>query len=73
MVLMKILASLLLLPVRTKPNMLVGCDQKSSMEKVKIRECDNPKMLQFFMCMFFGVNFESIASEHLLVAKQAAA
>lgn len=57
----------------TKPNMLVGCDQKSSREQVKIRECDNPKMLQFFMCMFFGVNFESIASEHLLVAKQAAA
>lgn len=56
----------------TKSNMLVGCDQKSSMEKVKIRECDNPKMLQFFMCMFFGVNFESIASEHLMVAKQAA-
>ena len=57
----------------TKPNMLVGCDQKSSMEKVKIRECDNPKALQFFMCMYFGVNFESVAPEHLMVAKQAAA
>lgn len=57
----------------SKSNMLVGCDQKSSMEKVKIRECDNPKTLQFFMCMYFGVNFESVAPEHLMVAKQAAA
>lgn len=54
----------------TKSNMLVGCDQRSAMEKVKIRECDNPKMLQFFMCMFFGVQFEMITPERLLVAKQ---
>lgn len=54
----------------TKSNMLVGVDQKSSMEKVKIRECDNPKMLQFFMCMFFGVQFESIDAERIFVAEQ---
>lgn len=57
----------------TKSNMLVGCDQRSALEKVKVRECDNPKMLQFFMCMFFGVQFEMIAPERLLVAKQKAA
>ncbi len=57
----------------TKSNMLVGCDQKSSQEKVKIRECDNPKALQFFMCMFFGVQFEFIEKERLLVAKQVSA
>ena len=54
----------------SKKNMLVGCDQRSSQEKVKIRECDNPKALQFFMCMFFGVQFEMIEPEFLLVAKQ---
>lgn len=54
----------------SKNNMLVGCDQRSSQEKVKIRECDNPKALQFFMCMFFGVQFEMIEPEFLLVAKQ---
>ncbi len=57
----------------TKQNMLVGCDQRSAIEKVKIRECDNPKMLQFFMCMFFGVQFEGISSEYLIVGKQVAA
>lgn len=54
----------------SKKNMLVGCDQRSSQEKVKIRECDNPKLLQFFMCLFFGVQFEMIEPEFLLVAKQ---
>lgn len=57
----------------SKNNMLVGCDQRSSREKVKIRECDNPKALQFFMCMFFGVQFEMIEPEYLLVGKQVAA
>lgn len=56
--------------VTTKSNMLVGVDQRSSLEKVKIRECDNPKLLQFFMCMFFGVQFESIDPARILVAKQ---
>lgn len=57
----------------TKGNMLIGCDQKSAQEKVKIRECDNPKMLQFFMCMFFGVQFEFIEKERIIVAQQTAA
>lgn len=56
----------------TKGNMLVGCDQKSAQEKVKIRECDNPKLLQFFMCLFFGVQFEFIEKERIIVAQQAA-
>lgn len=57
----------------TKGNMLIGCDQKSAQEKVKIRECDNPKMLQFFMCMFFGVQFEFIEKERIIVGQQQAA
>ena len=54
----------------TKENMLVGCDQRSSQEKVKIREADNPKTVQFFMCMFFGVQFQMISSDYLIVGKQ---
>jgi len=57
----------------TKKNMLVGMDQQSDAEKVKIRECDNPKAVQFFMCMYFGVQFESLSPEVLLVAQKAAA
>lgn len=54
-------------------NMLVGMDQLSEEEKARIRECDNPKMLQFFMCMYFGVQFQSILPEHLLVSRTTAA
>lgn len=43
-----------------KNNMLVGCDQESDKEQAKIRECDNPKAVQFFMMAYFGVQFEGI-------------
>lgn len=56
----------------TKENMLVGVDQLSDAERAKIRECDNPKALQFFMCMYFGCQFESIQKEFLLVARKTA-
>jgi len=58
----------------TKDNMLVGCDQSGNpKERVRIRECDNPKTVQFFACMFWGVQFEMIDQEFLMVAKQVAA
>ena len=57
----------------TKDNMLVGMDQQSDAEKAKIRECDNPKALQFFMCLYWGVQFQSIKPEFLFVAKLSAA
>lgn len=46
--------------ISTKRNLLVGVDQMSDSENVKIRECDNPKVVQFFMKLYFGVEFESI-------------
>ena len=48
-------------------------DQMSDVEQAKIRECDNPKALQFFMCMYWGVQFECILPEYLLVARTTAA
>lgn len=54
-----------------RENVLVGCDQKSDQEEVRIRECDNPKVAQFFMKLFFGVEFETISKERLLVVKYA--
>lgn len=57
----------------TKENMLVGCDQESNREKVLVRVPDNPKVVQFFMCFFWGVQFQMIEPEYLLVAKPAAA
>lgn len=44
----------------TKKNMLVGTDQISAKERFEINKCDNPKVVQFFMTMYFGVQFESI-------------
>lgn len=55
----------------TKANMLVGCDQESNKEKVLVRVPDNPKVVQFFMCFFWGVQFEMIEPEFLMVAKPA--
>ena len=52
-----------------RENMLIGCDQESDLETVRIRECDNPKVAQFFMKLFFGVEFESVSPERLLVVK----
>ena len=53
----------------TKQNMLVGCDQESNKEKVLVRVPDNPKVVQFFMCFFWGVQFQMIEKEFLLVAE----
>lgn len=58
----------------TKENMLVGCDQSGNpKEKILIRVPDNPKVVQFFACMFWGVQFEQIEPDFLMVAKQVAA
>lgn len=46
--------------ISNKKNVLVGCDQMSDSELAKIRECDNPKVVQIFMKMYFGTDFESI-------------
>lgn len=44
----------------TKKNMLIGTDQMSAKERFEINKCDNPKVVQYFMTMYFGANFESI-------------
>lgn len=53
----------------TKSNMLVGVDQMSDTETVRIRECDNPKVVQYFMKMYFGTQLESLENQRLMVAK----
>lgn len=57
----------------TKENMLVGCDQldASGKETVLVRVPDNPKVVQFFMCFFWGVQFQMIEKEYLMVAAPA--
>ena len=50
-------------------NMLVGCDQDSDKEDVKIRECDNPKMVQFFMMAYYGVGFDTLDKRFMKVVK----
>ncbi len=53
----------------TKPNMLVGVNQKGEEEKIEVRRGDNPFKLQFVTTMFFGTQFESISPERLMVGK----
>lgn len=53
----------------TKENMLIGLDQESDKEDVKIRDCDNPKAVQFFMMSFFGVGFDNLDKSYINVAK----
>jgi hypothetical protein len=52
----------------TKGNMLVGVDQQSDTEKITV-EKHAAFILQFVVAMFFGVQFETISPEKLLVAK----
>lgn len=46
--------------ISTRDNLLVGADQISDKEKFEVRRPDNPKVVQFFMTMYFGVEFQSI-------------
>jgi hypothetical protein len=52
-----------------KENLNVGFDQQSDVETVRIRECDNPKTVQFFMKSYFGAGFETLQKEYLTVLK----
>lgn len=53
----------------TRDNLLVGVDQESDKEDVRIRECDNPKLVQFFMMSYFGVGFETLDKSAINVVK----
>lgn len=52
-----------------KENMNILVDQMSDAENVRIRECDNPKLVQFFMKAYFGTGFETIQKEFMCAAK----
>lgn len=57
-----------LIHITPKANMLVGMDQMSDTETVKIGDYD-PDLITLSMRMFFGVEFESIDPRRMLVAK----
>lgn len=54
--------------ISTKKNMLVGVDQESDAENVRVKEYA-PDTLTYMMRMFFGVQFKSVDSSQLLVVK----
>lgn len=56
------------LQLTTQNNMLIGVDQMSDTESVEV-EKHAPFVLQFVATMFFGVQFESIAKERIMVYK----
>lgn len=56
--------------VSPKSNMLVGVDQMSDYESVKVKEF-KPDVLTMMIRMFFGCQFESVDARRLLVAETA--
>lgn len=54
-----------------KENMLIGVDQMSDKEFVKVREIDNPFKAQFVLTMLFGVQFNTLSKELLYVGNVA--
>ena len=54
----------------TKSNMLYGYGNGVEKETIRVRECDNPFLLQFVAAMFFGVEYQYIGEERLLIAEQ---
>ncbi len=52
-----------------RSNMKVGVDQESDKENVRIRECDNPKMVQFFMLAYYGVGFDTLDKRFMKAVK----
>ena len=57
------------LHLTTRGNMLIGTDQMSDMETVRVKEDNNVNYTQFILEMFFGVQFETIMKEKLCVGK----
>jgi hypothetical protein len=53
----------------SKSNMLVGCNQLGEKEQVSVRVPDNPKVVQFYMSLYWGVEFQMIEPEYLMVGK----
>lgn len=52
----------------TKSNMLVGVDQMSDLETVRVKEDNNVNWTQFILNMFFGTQFETINSKRFIAA-----
>lgn len=55
--------------ITVKRNMLIGADQMSDAENVRIRPCDNPFTVQFVMELYFGVQIESLSKQVLNVGE----
>ncbi|MFK5856586.1 MAG: hypothetical protein QM503_10675 [Bacteroidota bacterium] len=53
----------------TKANTLIGVDQMSDLEKVRIKEDNNVNYTQFIMDMFFGTQFDTLSKEKFMTAK----
>ena len=56
------------LHLTTANNMLVGVNLQGEEERIEV-EKHHPFLLSFIATMFFGVEFESIAKERMLVGK----
>lgn len=57
------------LHLTTRENMVVGMDQPSDMDFVKVREVENPNVLQFVLNALFGVQMRAVYKEKMMVAQ----
>lgn len=53
----------------TKENMLYGYGNGVESETIEVRRGDNPFLLQFVLAMFFGVDFQFIEKQKLMVGE----
>ena len=51
----------------SQDNLLIGTDQMSDLEYVRVKEDNNVNYTQFILEMFFGVQFESLSSDRMIV------
>lgn len=58
-----------LIHLTPRSNMLIGTDQMSDMESVRVKEDNNVNYTQFILEMFFGVQFETLHNSKLLVGQ----
>jgi hypothetical protein len=52
-----------------RENMLIGVDQQSDTERLEIRRCDNPKLVQMYAKTYFGTGIDTVMKELFFATK----
>jgi hypothetical protein len=52
-----------------RENMMIGVDQQSDTERLEIRRCDNPKLVQMYAKTYFGTGIDTVMKQRFFAAK----